>query len=99
MRKTGAPGGPSQHIVGNYWLLTHLPFGHDWVRAERDAPWRRYTNLQINADTRVAESIEGEAPDLASPDDRYDAYRIFPELGVPISTSVRRHLDRERLGD
>ena len=39
---------PFQHIVGNYWLLTHLPYGHDWVRAEQDAPWRRYTNLQIN---------------------------------------------------
>ncbi len=39
---------PFQHIVGNYWLLTHLPYGHDWVRAEKDAPWRRYTNLQID---------------------------------------------------
>jgi hypothetical protein len=39
---------PFQHIVGNYWLLTHLPYKHDWVRAERDAPWRRYTNLQVN---------------------------------------------------
>jgi hypothetical protein len=39
---------PFQHIVGNYWLLTHLPYKHDWVRAEKDAPWRRYTNLQIN---------------------------------------------------
>jgi hypothetical protein len=39
---------PFQHIVGNYWLLTHLPFKHDWVRAEKDAPWRRYTNLQID---------------------------------------------------
>ena len=39
---------PFQHIVGNYWLLTHLPYKHDWVRAEKDAPWRRYTNLQVN---------------------------------------------------
>jgi hypothetical protein len=39
---------PFQHIVGNYWLLTHLPYDHDWVRAEEDAPWRRYTNLQVN---------------------------------------------------
>jgi hypothetical protein len=39
---------PFQHIVGNYWLLTHVPYGHDWVRAEKDAPWRRYTNLQVD---------------------------------------------------
>ena len=39
---------PFHHIVGNYWLLTHLPHKHDWVRAEKDAPWRRYTNLQVN---------------------------------------------------
>ena len=39
---------PFHHIVGNYWLLTHIPNKHDWVRAEKDAPWRRYTNLQID---------------------------------------------------
>jgi len=39
---------PFHHIVGNYWLLTHVPYKHDWVRAEKDAPWRRYTNLQVN---------------------------------------------------
>lgn len=39
---------PFQHIVGNYWLLSHLPSNDSWVVAEKDAPWRRYTNLQIN---------------------------------------------------
>jgi hypothetical protein len=39
---------PFQHIVGNYWLLKHLPNNDSWVVAEKDAPWRRYTNLQIN---------------------------------------------------
>jgi hypothetical protein len=39
---------PFQHIVGNYWLLKHLPSNDSWVVAEKDAPWRRYTNLQIN---------------------------------------------------
>lgn len=39
---------PFQHIVGNYWLLSHLPKNDNWVTAEADAPWRRYTNLQIN---------------------------------------------------
>jgi len=39
---------PFQHIVGNYWLLSHLPKNDTWVVAERDAPWRRYTNLQVD---------------------------------------------------
>ena len=39
---------PFQHIVGNYWLLSHVPRKDDWVTAEKDAPWRRYTNLQLN---------------------------------------------------
>jgi hypothetical protein len=39
---------PFQHIAGNYWLLSHVPFNDDWVTAEKDAPWRRYTNLQLN---------------------------------------------------
>jgi hypothetical protein len=39
---------PFQHIVGNYWLLSHVPRKHSWVTAEKDAPWRRYTNLQLN---------------------------------------------------
>lgn len=36
------------HIVGNYWLFQHLPKNHNWVEAEADAPWRRYTNLHVN---------------------------------------------------
>ena len=39
---------PFQHIVGNYWLLPHLTNNDNWMVAERDAPWRRYTNLQID---------------------------------------------------
>jgi hypothetical protein len=39
---------PFQHIVGNHWLLSHLPKNDTWVVAEKDAPWRRYTNLQVN---------------------------------------------------
>ena len=36
------------HIVGNYWLWTHLPKNDTWVVAEKDAPWRRYTHLNLN---------------------------------------------------
>jgi hypothetical protein len=39
---------PFQHILGNAWLLEHLKTGDDWMTAEGDAPWRRYTNLQLN---------------------------------------------------
>jgi hypothetical protein len=39
---------PFQHIVGNYWLLGHLPKNDSWVVAEKDAPWRRYTNLTLD---------------------------------------------------
>jgi TRAP-type C4-dicarboxylate transport system permease small subunit len=39
---------PFQHILGNYWLLKHVPYNDSWVVAEKDAPWRRYTNLQLN---------------------------------------------------
>ena len=36
------------HILGNYWLWQHLPKNDNWVQAESDAPWRRYTNLHVN---------------------------------------------------
>ncbi len=36
------------HIVGNYWLFQHLPKNDNWIVAEADAPWRRYTNLHVN---------------------------------------------------
>jgi hypothetical protein len=36
------------HIIGNYWLFTHLPKNDSWFVAEEDAPWRRYTNLHVN---------------------------------------------------
>lgn len=39
---------PFNHILGNWWLLRHVPNEHDWVTAEKNAPWRRYTNLQLN---------------------------------------------------
>jgi hypothetical protein len=39
---------PFQPIEGHWWLLKHVARGHDWVTAERDAPWRRYTALQLN---------------------------------------------------
>jgi hypothetical protein len=35
-------------IEGHWWLLRHVPGKHDWRRAEADAPWHRYTTLQLN---------------------------------------------------
>ena len=37
-----------QPIEGHYWLLKHVLAGHDAATAEGDAPWRRYTSLQLD---------------------------------------------------
>lgn len=37
-----------QPIVGHWWLLKHVPFGHDWRRAEVDAPWHPETTLPLS---------------------------------------------------
>ena len=39
---------PFQPIAGHYWLAKHVIRGEDWAQAERDAPWHRYTTLQLN---------------------------------------------------
>jgi hypothetical protein len=39
---------PFQPIVGHWWLMKHVPWNHDWVRAEADAPWHTYTKLQLD---------------------------------------------------
>jgi hypothetical protein len=39
---------PFQPIVGHWWLLKHVPWGHDWVAAEKDAPWHTYTKLRLD---------------------------------------------------
>ena len=39
---------PFQPILGHWWMLGHVLKEHDWVRAEADAPWHRYTKLQVN---------------------------------------------------
>ncbi len=80
-------------------VSTYLdPHAHAGARARGTALVARLCGGGLSRDdrARVAEAIEAEASGLASPDDRYDAYRVFPDLGLPISTSVRRHLDRER---
>jgi uncharacterized membrane protein YraQ (UPF0718 family) len=38
---------PFQPIRGHLWLLRHVPFKHDWERAERDAPWHPSTSLKL----------------------------------------------------
>jgi hypothetical protein len=39
---------PFQPIEGHLWLLRHVPREHDWRLAEMDAPWHRYTRLNLN---------------------------------------------------
>ena len=38
---------PFSPIDGHFWLLRHVPFGHSWEMAQKDAPWRRYTSLDL----------------------------------------------------
>jgi hypothetical protein len=37
-----------QPIEGHYWLLRHVVADDDWRSAEEDAPWHRYTTLNLN---------------------------------------------------
>lgn len=39
---------PFQPIVGHWWLMKHVPFQHDWITAEKDAPWHTYTTLRLD---------------------------------------------------
>ncbi len=41
---------PFQPIVGHAWLVRHVAFEHAWEQAERDAPWHRYTTLQLDVE-------------------------------------------------
>jgi hypothetical protein len=39
---------PFQPIVGHWWLIKHVPWNHDWIKAEADAPWHTYTKLRLD---------------------------------------------------
>jgi hypothetical protein len=39
---------PFSPIFGHAWLLRNVVGGNDWVTAEKDAPWRRHTTLQLD---------------------------------------------------
>jgi hypothetical protein len=38
---------PFNPIEGHLWLLRHVAAHDSWVTAEKDAPWHRYTRLQL----------------------------------------------------
>lgn len=40
---------PFQPILGHLWLIRHVPFHDDWKQARLDAPWRRHTRLDFDA--------------------------------------------------
>jgi hypothetical protein len=40
---------PFQPILGHLWLIRHVPFHDDWKQARLDAPWRRHTRLDVDA--------------------------------------------------
>jgi hypothetical protein len=39
---------PFSPIQGNRWLLWHKLAGDDWKTAEKEAPWHRYTTINVN---------------------------------------------------
>lgn len=39
---------PFQPIEGHWWLLRHVLAKDGWEQAEADAPWKRYTALQLH---------------------------------------------------
>lgn len=39
---------PFNPVEINWWLARHILADHDWVTAEADAPWKRYTSLRLN---------------------------------------------------
>lgn len=45
-----------QPIHGHWWLLKHVVRGDDWTRATTDAPWRRYTSLELDVSARYREA-------------------------------------------
>jgi hypothetical protein len=62
---------PFQPIEGHWWLLRHAPFHHDWITAEADAPWHRYTKLRLDiAATYAAARLDWWYLDFAVPANR-----------------------------
>jgi hypothetical protein len=39
---------PFQPILGHAWMFRHARHDDDWIAAERDAPWHRYTSVQLD---------------------------------------------------
>jgi hypothetical protein len=39
---------PFQPIMAHYWMFRHVYRDDKWVAAEKDAPWHRYTSMQLN---------------------------------------------------
>jgi hypothetical protein len=73
---------PFQPIEGHWWLLHHVPFRHDWVRAEQDAPWHRYTRLRLDiASTYQAARIDWWYLEFARPADRVPGVLLLTLFG------------------
>ncbi|MDX2092513.1 MAG: hypothetical protein SFX73_31910 [Kofleriaceae bacterium] len=48
---------PLSPIAGHQWLLGHLLTGDRWDDAQRDAPWRRYTQLELRRPRSIYEAV------------------------------------------
>jgi hypothetical protein len=88
---------PFQPIEGHYWLLKHVPARHDWVTAEADAPWHRYTRLRLNvAATYAAARLDWWYLEFATPVNRVPGMILLTLLGFGTLAAVARFAQRVR---
>jgi hypothetical protein len=71
---------PFQPIVGHWWMLKHVSFEHDWVRAEADAPWHTYTQLPLD----IADVYNRVRPDWWM----FDWWPQFRTQGITLAIAV-----------
>lgn len=92
---------PMQPIGGHWWLLRHKVAGDDWVRAEADAPWKRYTSRSLD----IASSYQGADIDWwplgTAPAGRWGVWGIVVALtlAIPARPWLRALRPNPRGGD
>jgi hypothetical protein len=87
---------PFQPIEGHWWLLRHAPFHHDWITAEADAPWHRYTSLRLNiASTYAAARLDWWYMDFAVPANRIPGLLLLTLLSFATLASGALFLRRK----
>ncbi len=79
---------PFQPIAGHLWLLRHVVARDDWRAAAADAPWRRYTPIELSlADSYPRARIDHWLPELP-PQQRALGVAIFVALAAGAAASA-----------